>query len=149
LSEIIINFYDKLKSVSSGYASMDYQFKDYRPVDLVAVDLLVAGDKIDALTHLVIRSKSERYGRQLIEKLKDLIPKQNFAISLQAAIGGKIIAREDISPFRKDVIAKLYGGDITRKRKLLEKQKKGKKKMRTLGRVEVPTEVFVNLLKQN
>ena len=149
LSEIIINFYDKLKSISSGYASMDYQFKDYQAVDLVAVDLLVAGDKIDALTHLIIRSKAERYGRNLVEKLKDLIPKQNFAISLQAVIGGKIIAREDITPFRKDVIAKLYGGDITRKRKLLEKQKKGKKKMRSLGRVEVPTEVFVNLLKQN
>ncbi|MEK7202098.1 MAG: GTP-binding protein [Patescibacteria group bacterium] len=148
LSEVISDFYDKLKSVTSGYASMDYQLKDYRPADLVAVDLLVAGDKIDALTQHMVRSKAESYGRRLVEKLKELIPRQNFEVTLQAAIGGKIIARSDISAVRKDVIAKLYGGDVTRKNKLLDKQRKGKKRMRQLGRVEVPSEVFVELLKK-
>lgn len=148
MSEVIIDFYDSLKSTTAGYASMDYQFKDYRPADLVAVDLLVAGDKIDALTQYMIRSKAERYGRNLVEKLKELIPRQNFEIALQATIGGKIIARADISAFRKDVTAKLYGGDVTRKNKLLDKQKKGKKRLRTLGRIEVPSEVFIQLLKK-
>ena len=149
MSEVISDFYDKLKSVTSGYASMDYQIKDYRPADLVAVDLLVAGDKIDALTQYMVRSKAEGYGRNLVQKLKELIPRQNFEVTLQAAIGGKIIARSDISAVRKDVIAKLYGGDVTRKNKLLDKQRKGKKRMRSLGRVEVPSEVFVELLKKN
>ncbi len=148
MSEVIIDFYDRLKSNTSGFASMDYQFKEYRPADLVAVDLLVAGDKIDALTQHMIRSKAERYGRQLTEKLKELIPRQNFEVSLQAAIGGKIIARETVPAFRKDVTAKLYGGDVTRKNKLLDKQKKGKKRLRSLGRVEVPSEVFMQLLKK-
>jgi len=148
LSEVISDFYDKLKSVTSGYASMDYQLKDYRPADLVAVDLLVAGDKIDALTQYMVRSKAESYGRRLVEKLKELIPRQNFEVTLQAAVGGKIIARSDISAVRKDVTAKLYGGDVTRKNKLLDKQRKGKKRMRQLGRVEVPSEVFVELLKK-
>lgn len=148
MSEVIIDFYDQLKSATAGYASMDYQFKDYRAADLVAVDLLVAGDKIDALTQHMIRAKAERYGRQLVEKLKELIPRQNFEISLQAAIGGKILARADIPAFRKDVTAKLYGGDVTRKNKLLEKQKKGKKRLRSLGKIEVPSEVFIELLKR-
>jgi GTP-binding protein LepA len=148
LAEIITDFYDKLKSSTSGYASMDYQLQGYRPADLVAVDLLVAGDKIDALTQYMVRSRAETYGRQIVEKLKDLIPRQNFEISLQAAIGGKIIARADIPAFRKDVTAKLYGGDVTRKNKLLDKQKKGKKRLRNLGRIEVPSEVFVELLRR-
>lgn len=148
MSEVIIDFYDQLKSLTAGFASMDYQFKEYRPADLVAVDLLVAGDKIDALTQYMVRSKAERYGRHLVESLKELIPRQNFEISLQATIGGKIIARSDISAVRKDVTAKLYGGDVTRKNKLLDKQRKGKKRMRSLGRVEVPSEVFVELLKK-
>lgn len=148
MSEVIVDLYDQLKSSTAGYASMDYQFLDYRSADLVAVDLLVAGDKVDALTQYMIRSKAERYGRQLVEKLKELIPRQNFEIALQAAIGGKIIARASISAFRKDVTAKLYGGDVTRKNKLLDKQKKGKKRMRNLGRVEVPSEVFIQLLKR-
>ena len=148
LSEVIIEFYDRLKSVTAGYASMDYQLTGYREADLVAVDLLIAGEKIDAFTQYMVRSKAESYGRGMVSKLKDLIPRQNFEISLQAAIGGKIIARETISAFRKDVTAKLYGGDVTRKRKLLEKQKKGKKKMRSLGRVEIPNQVFIDLLRQ-
>ncbi len=148
LAEVITDFYDKLKSVTSGYASMDYQLKDYREADLVAVDLLVAGDKIDALTQYMVRAKADRYGRTVVEKLKELIPRQNFEITLQAAIGGKIIARADIAPFRKDVTAKLYGGDVTRKNKLLDKQKKGKKRMRNLGKIEVPSEVFVELLRK-
>lgn len=148
MSEVIIDFYDQLKSNTAGYASMDYQFNGYRPADLVAVDLLVAGDKIDALTQYMIRPKTERYGRNLVEKLKELIPRQNFEVALQAVVGGKIIARADIPAFRKDVTAKLYGGDVTRKNKLLDKQKKGKKRLRQLGRIEVPSEVFIQLLKK-
>ncbi|MEX1123706.1 MAG: GTP-binding protein, partial [Patescibacteria group bacterium] len=148
LAEIIVEFYDRLKSVTAGYASMDYQITGYRQADLIAVDLLIAGEKIDAFTQYMVRSRAESYGRAMVKKLKDLIPKQNFEISLQAAIGGKIIARESISPFRKDVTAKLYGGDVTRKKKLLEKQKKGKKKMRSIGRVEIPNQVFIDLLRQ-
>jgi len=148
LSDIISDFYDKLKSVTSGYASMDYLVKEYRAADLVAVDLLLAGDKIDALTQYMVRSKADRYGRNIVEKLKELIPRQSFEVMIQAAIGGKIIARADISALRKDVTAKLYGGDVTRKNKLLDKQRKGKKKMRNLGRVEVPSDVFVELLKK-
>lgn len=148
LAEVITDFYDRLKSSTSGYASMDYQLLDYREADVVAVDLLVAGDKIDALTQYMVRSKAERFGRGLVDKLKELIPRQNFEVSLQASIGGKIIARADIPALRKDVTAKLYGGDVTRKNKLLDKQKKGKKRLRTLGRVEVPSEVFVELLRK-
>jgi GTP-binding protein LepA len=146
---VIADFYDRLKSVTSGYASMDYQLSEYRYADLVPVDLIVAGEKVDALTQYMVRSKAERYGRNLVEKLRNLIPRQNFEVSLQSSIGGKIIARADIPAFRKDVIAKLYGGDVTRKNKLLDKQKKGKKRMRHLGRVEIPSEVFVDLLKKN
>jgi len=149
LGEIIVDFYNQLKSVSAGYASMDYQLYQYRPADLVRVDVLIAEEPVDALSQLIIRSKAESYGRFLVERLKSLIPRQNFAIKLQAVIGGKIIARADIPPFRKDVIAKLYGGDVTRKRKLLEKQRKGKKRMRLVGKVEIPGEVFVELLKRD
>jgi GTP-binding protein LepA len=148
LSEVITDFYDKLKSATSGYASMDHQLKDYRAADLVAVDLLIAGEKIDALTQLMVRPKAERYARSTVDKLKELIPRQAFEVSIQAAVGAKVLARADISAFRKDVTAKLYGGDVTRKRKLLEKQKKGKKRLRMLGKVEVPSEVFVELLKK-
>lgn len=147
LSEAIVDFYDRLKSVSSGYASMDYRLIGYRPVDLVEIDFLLNGEKIDALSTRFVRDRSERYGRQMVERLKEKIPRQNIAIAIQAAIGGKIIARADISPYRKDVTAKLYGGDVTRKRKLLEKQKKGKKKMRLIGKVEVPSSVFIDILK--
>lgn len=148
LAEVIVEFYDRLKSVTAGYASMDYKLIGYREADLVAVDLIISDERVDAFTQYMVRSKADRYGRAMVKKLKELIPRQNFDVSLQAAIGGKIIARETISAFRKDVTAKLYGGDVTRKNKLLDKQKKGKKKMRSLGRVEIPNKVFIDLLKQ-
>jgi len=147
LSEVIIDFYDRLKAVTSGYGSLSYDITGYRPADLVQLDVLVAEEKVDALSHLVPRERMQGEARRIVEKLKELVPRQNFEVKLQAAVGGKIIAAERVAPFRKDVTAKLYGGDVTRKRKLLEKQKKGKKKMATLGNVEVPTSVFVKLLK--
>lgn len=147
LSEMITDFYDKLKSVSSGYASLDWDFLDFREVDGVRVDILVGGEKVDALSTIVFRARAEGFGRRMVEKLKGILPRQNFAIALQATIGGSVIARETIAPFRKDVIAKLYGGDRTRKDKLLDKQKKGKKKMKMIGRVEIPQEAFLSILK--
>lgn len=147
LAEIIVNFYDELKSVSSGYASMSYQLLDWRAEDLVDLEVLVAEEPVEAFSQVVHRSQLERRAKEVVTKLKDLIPKQNFEIKIQAAVGGKIVAAERISAFRKDVTAKLYGGDVTRKNKLLDKQKKGKKKMKMLGRVEVPTTVFLELLK--
>ncbi len=147
LSEMITDFYDKLKSVSSGYASLDWDFLEFREVDGVRVDIMVGGEKVDALSSIVYRQKAESFGRRMTEKLKEVLPRQNFTIAIQAVIGGTIIARESISPFRKDVIAKLYGGDRTRKDKLLDKQKKGKKKMKMIGRVEIPQEAFLSILK--
>ena len=144
---MITGYYDKLKSVSRGYASMDYDFLGYHPGDLVKVDILVKENQVDALSFISIRESAQPKSRVLIHRLRKLIPRQNFEIPLQAAIGGKIIAREDIVALRKDVLAKCYGGDITRKRKLLEKQAEGKKKMKMVGSVEVPQEAFLLLLK--
>ncbi len=148
LTDVITNLHDDLKSASSGYASMNYEIKEYKPYDLVKLDIMVAGEKVDAFARIVPKEKAFSEGKRTVEKLKDSIPRQNFQIALQATIGGKVIARETIKAFRKDVIAKLYGGDVTRKRKLLEKQKKGKKKMKSIGRVEIPSEAFLAVLKK-
>ncbi len=148
LTDVITNLHDDLKSASSGYASMNYEIKDYRPYDLVKLDILVAEEKVDAFSRIVPRENAFTEGKRVIRKLKEVIPRQNFQIALQATISGKIISRETIKAFRKNVIEKLYGGDISRKKKLLAKQKKGKKKMKTVGRVSIPSEAFLSVLKK-
>jgi GTP-binding protein LepA len=149
LANLLTDFYDQLKSVTSGYGSFNYELDDYRAEDLVKLDFYVAGERVDALSIMVHRTEAQSLGRETVEKLKEVIPRQNFVVPLQAAIGGKFIAREDVKAYRKDVTAKLYGGDVTRRKKLLEKQKKGKSRMKRFGKVDIPAEAFTVMLKRD
>ena len=149
LANLLTDFYDQLKSLTSGYGSFNYELSDYRQEDLVKVDFYVAGERIDALSVMAHRTEADSLGRETVKKLKDVIPRQNFQVALQAAIGGRFIAREDISAYRKDVTSGLYGGDVSRKKKVLAKQAKGKKRLKRFGKVDIPAEAFTVMLKRD